>query len=134
MSKVLLLNGSPHIHGCTATAIDEMIKNPIIGNKMVVYNGTSSYVHNLFLQVGRDLGVFAMILLIVFVAYCLYLFFSKKVDLNKKTIIAVFFCVSVVRLLLSSNLWERPEFWALVCIVINYKSLLCSQSDSLIDG
>lgn len=26
MSKILLLNGSPHIHGCTATALDEMIK------------------------------------------------------------------------------------------------------------
>ncbi|MBQ9643723.1 MAG: flavodoxin family protein [Lachnospiraceae bacterium] len=25
MSKVLLLNGSPHVHGCTATALDEMI-------------------------------------------------------------------------------------------------------------
>ena len=26
MSKVILLNGSPHIHGCTATALEEMIK------------------------------------------------------------------------------------------------------------
>ena len=26
MSKVLLLNGSPHVHGCTATALDEMIQ------------------------------------------------------------------------------------------------------------
>lgn len=26
MSKVLLLNGSPHLHGCTATALEEMIK------------------------------------------------------------------------------------------------------------
>ena len=26
MSKVLILNGSPHQHGCTATALDEMIK------------------------------------------------------------------------------------------------------------
>lgn len=26
MPKVLLLNGSPHLHGCTATALDEMIK------------------------------------------------------------------------------------------------------------
>ena len=25
MAKVLLLNGSPHLHGCTATALDEMI-------------------------------------------------------------------------------------------------------------
>ena len=26
MSKVLLLNGSPHPHGCTATALEEMVK------------------------------------------------------------------------------------------------------------
>lgn len=26
MSKVLILNGSPHQHGCTATALDEMIR------------------------------------------------------------------------------------------------------------
>ncbi len=26
MAKVILLNGSPHIHGCTATALDEMIR------------------------------------------------------------------------------------------------------------
>lgn len=26
MSKVLLLNGSPHVHGCTAAALEEMIK------------------------------------------------------------------------------------------------------------
>ena len=24
--KVLLLNGSPHVHGCTATALEEMIR------------------------------------------------------------------------------------------------------------
>ena len=26
MAKVILLNGSAHAHGCTATALDEMIK------------------------------------------------------------------------------------------------------------
>lgn len=26
MSKVILLNGSPHVHGCTAAALEEMIK------------------------------------------------------------------------------------------------------------
>lgn len=26
MAKVILLNGSPHVHGCTATALEEMIK------------------------------------------------------------------------------------------------------------
>ncbi|MBQ3380242.1 MAG: NAD(P)H-dependent oxidoreductase, partial [Oscillospiraceae bacterium] len=26
MAKVLLLNGSPRAHGCTATALEEMIK------------------------------------------------------------------------------------------------------------
>lgn len=26
MAKVILLNGSPHVSGCTATALEEMIK------------------------------------------------------------------------------------------------------------
>ena len=26
MSKILLLNGSPHVHGCTATALEEMVR------------------------------------------------------------------------------------------------------------
>ena len=26
MSKIILLNGSAHQHGCTATALDEMIR------------------------------------------------------------------------------------------------------------
>ena len=26
MAKVILLNGSPHVHGCTATALDEMVR------------------------------------------------------------------------------------------------------------
>lgn len=26
MSKILILNGSPHQHGCTAAALDEMVK------------------------------------------------------------------------------------------------------------
>ena len=29
MAKVLLLNGSPHAGGCTATALDEMVKYSI---------------------------------------------------------------------------------------------------------
>ncbi len=106
-------------------ALSEIRARPFLGNKMILYDDKVSYVHNLFLQVGRDMGVLFMIVLIVFVFYCIYLLFTNKVSLNRKTIIAVFFCVSVVRLMLSSNIWERPEFWAFVGIVLNYKFLLC---------
>lgn len=105
-------------------ALGEIKKNPIFGNPMVVYDANSSYVHNIFLQVGRDLGVLVLFALILFVIYCLHLLISKKVSLGQKTIISIFFCMSVIRLLLSSNVWERPEFWALLCIVLNYRTLL----------
>ncbi len=115
-------------------AINEIKENPILGSKMIIYTEDTAYVHNLFLQVGRDLGVVAILVLLFFVIYCLYLLFTKKMDLNAKTIIAVFFTISVVRLLLSSILWERPEFWALICLVLNCRKSLCCSPKLLIKG
>lgn len=106
------------------TASLETIKQyPLFGAKMVTYDDGTLYAHNLFLQVGRDFGILAALISIVFVIYCIYLLTSRKINANRKIVIAVFFCVSVVRLMVSSNLWERPEFWALVCIVLNYRTI-----------
>ena len=114
-------------------ALNEIKENPILGNRMIVYGEDATYVHNLFLQVGRDLGIIALFALIAFVIYCIYLLLSKKVTLSQKTIIAVFFCMSVIRLLLSSNVWERPEFWAFLCIALNYRTLLRENYNPLED-
>ena len=104
-------------------AINIIRENPLIGIRMINYEDGTKYVHNLFLQVGRDMGVIVMILSIIFVLYCLYILYAKGLEVEKKTIIAVIFCVSVGRLMVSSLLWSRPEFWILMCIVLNYKTI-----------
>jgi len=106
-----------------STALETIKEYPIFGAKMITYDDGTLYAHNLFLQAGRDLGVLAAVISIIFVIYCVYLLVTKKLDVNKKVVISVFFCVSVIRLMMSSNLWERPEFWALVCIVLNYRTI-----------
>ena len=116
------------------SAIDTIKEHPILGAKMVTYDDGTLYVHNLFLQVGRDMGVVMMIVSAVFVIYCLWIILSKKTQVSEKTVLAVFFCVSVVRLMISSNLWERPEFWALVGIALNYKEILFTSDSSSQDS
>ena len=115
-------------------AINTIKEHPLFGAKMVTYDDGTLYVHNLFLQVGRDMGIFVMLVLIAFVIYCIWLMGSKRIRVSEKTVIAVFFCVSVVRMMLSSNIWERPEFWVLIGIILNYKEILFTSDSSSQDS
>ena len=105
-------------------AIESIKENPLFGSKMITYSDGTLYVHNLFLQIGRDLGVLAMLFSIILVVYCIYLLWSKKLPISHKTVIAILFCVSVVRLMISSIVWERPEFWALLCVTLDHNRIL----------
>ena len=105
-------------------AIESIKENPLFGSKMITYSDGTLYVHNLFLQIGRDLGVLAMLFSIILVVYCIYLLWSKKLPISHKTVIAILFCVSVVRLMISSIIWERPEFWALLCVTLDHNRIL----------
>lgn len=109
--------------GLYESALLSIKEYPFFGAPLVKYEDGTMYAHNLFLQVGRDFGVFALVLCAIFVAYCIYLMFAKKVKQDTKLIISAVFCISVMRLMVSSNVWERPEFWVLLCIVFRYKTL-----------
>ena len=113
-------SGRSRIYG---SALETIKEYPLFGAKMITYDDGTLYAHNLFLQVGRDFGIVAALISIIFVMYCLWLLASKRMTVNSKIVVNIFFCVSVVRLMISSNLWERPEFWALVCIVLNYRTI-----------
>ena len=41
------------------------------------------------------------------------------IDVKHQVVIAVMFCISCGRLMISSTLWERPEFWGLLCMTFN---------------
>lgn len=113
-------------------ALSTIRKYPLFGTKMIIYDADSLYVHNIFLQVGRDMGLIMMLISIAFVIACICILLSKKIETDEKTVIAIFFCVSVIRLLVSSNLWERPEFWALVCIVLNYQTIFRRKDENVL--
>ncbi len=105
------------------TAIDKIITHPWIGNGLDVAEKDDLYVHNLFLQVGQDFGIPAMIVLALFLISVLIHIKSEKVSLEVKIVYEVLFAISIGRLMVSSVLWRRPEFWMLVLF-----HLVCTHS------
>ena len=96
-------------------------KSPILGNTMSLDEEGGNYVHNVFLQVGQDLGVIALFVLVIFIVYALVQIGSKKKSVENRLIILALFSISIGRLMFSSTIWRRPEFWMLVCFVLNLK-------------
>ena len=111
-----------------ADAIEKIKLHPLIGNPMSVADSDGLYVHNLFLQVGRDFGVIAIVIVSVFVLYSLFTLFNKKIPIEDRMILLVVFSLALGRLLFSSVLWKRPEFWMLVCfqLVITNRQYLAA--------
>ena len=97
-------------------AINEILQYPIFGGTL---STDEVYVHNLFLQVGTDFGVFAIIILILFTLYVLYLIGKKDIVKEEKLLLLIFFSLSYGRLMFSSTIWQRPEFWILVFFVLS---------------
>lgn len=95
-------------------ALDSIEQSPIIGNPISV----DEYVHNLFLQVFQDLGIVGFIFIIGFTLYCIYMIGSKKFDKNDRLAILALFSLAYGRLMFSSVVWRRPEFWMLLGFVV----------------
>ena len=103
-------------------SLEKIKTSPLTGNTISLDEDGGSYSHNLFLQVGEDFGIIAIVLLAVFLIYVIYLLASKKITLQEKIILLIFTSSSVGRLMVSSTLWRRPEFWMLVAFVLVYHS------------
>ena len=59
-------------------------KSPILGNTMSLDEEGGNYVHNVFLQVGQDLGVIALFVLVIFIVYALVQIGSKKKSVENR--------------------------------------------------
>lgn len=107
-------SGRDHIY---RDALEKIRNNPILGNP---FNKSisDSYAHNLFLQIALDLGVIALFIFIIFLIYSLYLLITKKNTTSNKLILNCFLTSALGRLMFSSTLWRRPEFWLYVGFVI----------------
>lgn len=98
------------------TAIEQLKQSPIFGLPILLSNedGSMVYVHNLFLQTWMDLGIAGLAILIGFLLFVIWKIWRRDIGRNDRILIAAVFSISIGRLLFSSVLWRRPEFWLLV--------------------
>ena len=93
-------------------ALERMKKSPVFGNGLYL-SEEGHYDHNLFLQVGADLGVIALFSLAIWVIWEVLFIINRRKDMSSRYIHAIFFAIAIGRLLFSSTIWRRPEFWML---------------------
>ena len=98
------------------TAIEQLKQSPIFGLPILLTNedGSMVYVHNLFLQTWMDLGIVGLAILIGFLLFVIWKIWRRDIGRNDRILIAAVFSISIGRLLFSSVLWRRPEFWLFV--------------------
>ena len=99
-------------------AIENIKKHPWIGNSIQIDEEGGDYTHNLFLQIGQDLGLIFLIVLILFLLFILMKLWSNGLDIHEKLCIALLFSIAIGRLMFSSTIWRRPEFWMLIYFVV----------------
>lgn len=111
-------SGRMHLYNA---ALNNIKDHPLSGGIISLDESGGNYVHNLFLQVAEDFGVIAFIVLLVFLLYVLKQVASSRAVRSQRIILATLFSISVGRLMFSSTLWRRPEFWMMVCFVLSMK-------------
>lgn len=88
--------------------------HPYIGNPMELSLKDGEYVHNLFLQVAQDMGIMALFILVIILTLVLIKVFSSKTIIQDRIILCALFAIAIGRLMFSSTLWKRPEFWLML--------------------
>ena len=101
-----------------SSAIEQIMQYPLFGGEIKT---DVLYFHNVFLQVGADFGIFAIGVIVVFLSYVVYLLGMKKSNKEEKLLLLILFSISFGRLMFSSSIWLRPEFWMLVFFVASIK-------------
>ena len=94
-------------------ALYDIEDHPFLGNPITM-GVEDNYVHNLFLEVTQEFGVIALVVLILFILGTVLKLSSKKTGQDHKIILNCLFSIAIGRLLFSSTLWKRPEFWLYV--------------------
>ncbi len=96
-------------------------ENPIFGNGIGITNELWDVTpHNLFLQILVEFGILGMFVFILLACGFLYVLLKiRKVNNELFLILGILFSVSFGRLLVSSDLWLRQEFWLFLSMVIN---------------
>lgn len=88
-------------------------ENFLLGNGIGTYREIrGTYPHNLFLEIYVQFGIVGIIIFSLVIIKLLFKIKLKKEE--EYSILIILFILSIPRLMLSSSLWERPEFWGAI--------------------
>jgi hypothetical protein len=107
-----------------STAFSRIVESPILGspfNTCYVDTGVEYY-HNFILDILVNFGLIFSSLFISFLGY-LIIRIRKYKRKYLYEVFLIFFTLSIIRLTISSNFWQRPEFWLLLSFLVTQKSI-----------
>ena len=117
---VLLSDGmkeaSSHRFDIYTNGLTRISDNIIFGAPMEIHEHSGHYVHNLFLQAGLDFGLLGIVIMALLVMVILYQIFKSAKDGFRCYALAVLFSIAIGRLMFSSYIWRRPEFWMMLFV------------------
>ena len=117
-------SGRVELYGET---FEKIMQHPFFGNAISLTQEDGlgvSYSHNLFLQVWMDLGIGGLIAVVIIIILAFLFIMSRRNEIKARILIASLLSISIGRLLVSSVLWRRPEFWIFVfCTIVVSKSV-----------
>ena len=107
-----------------AMGLKRIFENPILGSPFnsCLFDTGVEYYHNLFLDFFVNLGFVISMLVILIISYCSYAILLKK-DIYFFDFYWILFTLSIVRLMVSSNFWQRPEFWLFISFIVVHSRL-----------
>lgn len=110
--------------------INLIMESPVFGNGIGITNTLWEVTpHNLFLQILIEFGIVGIFLWIICGIPLLYFLWKiRRADNNLFLLFSIVFSVSFGRLLVSSDVWLRPEIWLFISMTINSFLLLNNQS------
>lgn len=84
---------------------------------------SGSTTHNIFLQILSESGFLGFCIWFIIFLFCMYKFIKISfTDRKLFLIVCIIASISIGRLLVSSDMWLRPEFWLVLSILFNFKT------------
>ena len=120
-SFVAAMSGRDKIYSWALQFIRE---SPVFGYGIAFLEYSTGYkAHNMFLQILVESGIFGFFVwLTIWLVALFWLGQISKSSVQLFKIVILFASISTGRLLVSSDLWLRPEYWFAISLLFNYRS------------
>lgn len=117
LEKIIILSENDNISNGRFEILQRGFKmgleSPIWGNGIAAYEFRycEGWVHNIFVQIFLEGGLFLLIPFILIVIRSFILIFGDRIHIQQKTFLIFLLCGSLIELQFSNYLWRSQAFW-----------------------